>query len=134
MVKSSKLVSVSDAMNSKSQSLGKIQREQSVEFSEGIIKMWLLYLNKILNLNKPMSDEQIKLAAVLICEEFYMLKMSDLTLLFKRIISGQYGEFYERLSIDKVLTFFRNYLEERFEIAIDQSSRNHRDIKQNENN
>ena len=134
MVKSSKLVSVSDAMNSKSQSLGKIQREQSVEFSEGIIKMWLLYLNKILNLNKPMSDEQIKLAAVLICEEFYMLKMSDLSLLFKRIISGQYGEFYERLSIDKVLTFFRNYLEERFEIAIDQSSRNHRDIKQNEQN
>ena len=134
MVKSSKLVSVSDAMNSKSQSLGKIQREQSVEFSEGIIKMWLLYLNKILNLNKPMSDEQIKLAAVLICEEFYMLKMSDLSLLFKRIISGQYGEFYERLSIDKVLTFFRNYLEERFEIAIDQSSRDHRNVKQNENN
>ena len=134
MVKSSKLVSVSDAMNSKSQSLGKIQREQSVEFSEGIIKMWLLYLNKILNLNKPMSDEQMKLAAVLICEEFYMLKMSDLSLLFKRIISGQYGEFYERLSIDKVLTFFRNYLEERFEIAIDQSSRDHRDVKQNENN
>ena len=81
-----------------------------------------------------MSEEQMKLAATLICEEFYMLKMSDLTLLFKRIISGQYGEFYERLSIDKVLTFFRNYLEERFEIAIDQSSRNHRDIKQNENN
>ena len=134
MVKSSKLVSVSDAMNSKSQSLGKIQREQSVEFSEGIIKMWLLYLNKILNLNKPMSDEQIKLAAVLICEEFYMLKMSDLSLLFKRIISGQCGDFYERISINKVLTFFRNYLEERFEIAIDQSSRNHRDIKQNEQN
>ena len=134
MVKSSKLVSVSDAMNSKSQSLGKIQREQSVEFSEGIIKMWLLYLNKILNLNKPMSDEQIKLAAVLICEEFYMLKMSDLSLLFKRIISGQYGDFYERISINKVLTFFRNYLEERFEIAIDQSSRDHRDVKQNENN
>jgi hypothetical protein len=134
MVKSSKLVSVSDAMNSKSQSLGKIQREQSVEFSEGIIKMWLLYLNKILNLNKPMSDEQIKLAAVLICEEFYMLKMSDLSLLFKRIISGQCGDFYERISINKVLTFFRNYLEERFEIAIDQSSRDHRDIKQNEQN
>jgi hypothetical protein len=81
-----------------------------------------------------MSEEQMKLASVLICEEFYMLKMADLTLLFKRIISGQYGEFYERLSINKVLTFFRNYLEERFEIAIDQSSRNHRDVKQNESN
>ena len=134
MAHAGKLVSVNDAINSPSHSLGKIQREQSKKFTEGLVLIWLMYLNEILNLNKPMSEEQMKLAAVLICEEFYMLKMSDLTLLFKRIISGQYGEFYERLSIDKVLTFFRNYLEERFEIAIDQSSRDHRDVKQNENN
>jgi hypothetical protein len=134
MAHAGKLVSVTDAINSPSHSLGKIQREQSKKFTEGLVLVWLMYLNEILNLNKPMSEEQMKLAAVLICEEFYMLKMSDLTLLFKRIISGQYGEFYERLSIDKVLTFFRNYLEERFEIAIDQSSRDHRDVKQNENN
>ena len=134
MAHAGKLVSVTDAINSPSHSLGKIQREQSKKFTEGLVLVWLMYLNEILNLNKPMSEEQMKLAAVLICEEFYMLKMSDLTLLFKRIISGQYGEFYERISINKVLTFFRNYLEERFEIAIDQSSRNHRDIKQNENN
>jgi hypothetical protein len=134
MAHAGKLVSVTDAINSPSHSLGKIQREQSKKFTEGLVLVWLMYLNEILNLNKPMSEEQMKLASVLICEEFYMLKMSDLTLLFKRIISGQYGEFYERLSIDKVLTFFRNYLEERFEIAIDQSSRDHRDVKQNENN
>ena len=134
MAHAGKLVSVTDAINSPSHSLGKIQREQSKKFTEGLVLVWLMYLNEILNLNKPMSEEQMKLASVLICEEFYMLKMSDLTLLFKRIISGQYGEFYERLSINKVLTFFRNYLEERFEIAIDQSSRDHRDVKQNENN
>ena len=129
-----KLVSIKDAINSNSYSLGKLQREHSRKFTESIISNWLIYLNETLNLNNDMSIEQIRLASVLICEEFYMLKMSDLTLLFKRIISGQYGEFYERLSIDKVLTFFRNYLEERFEIAIDQSSRDHRDVKQNENN
>ena len=134
MAHAGKLVSVTDAINSPSHSLGKIQREQSKKFTEGLVLVWLMYLNEILNLNKPMSEEQMKLASVLICEEFYMLKMSDLTLLFKRIISGQYGDFYERISINKVLTFFRNYLEERFEIAIDQSSRNHRDVKQNESN
>ena len=132
MTHAGKLVSVNDAINSPSHSLGKIQREQSKKFTEGLVLIWLMYLNEILNLNKPMSEEQMKLASTLICEEFYMLKMADLTLLFKRIISGQYGEFYERLSIDKVLTFFRNYLEERFEIAIDQSSRAHRDLKQDE--
>ena len=133
MAHSGKIVSVTDAINSEAHSIGKIQREQSKKFTEGLIIYWLIYLNEILNLNKPMSEEQMKLTSVLICEEFYMLKMSDLTLMFKRIISGQYGEFYERLSIDKVLTFFRKYREERFEIAIDQSSRDHRDVKQNEN-
>ena len=74
-----------------------------------------------------MSEDQINLCSSMIVEEFYMLKMSDLTLLFKKIISGQYGEFYERLSIDKVLTFFREYLEERLNLAADNSLRNHSD-------
>ena len=103
-----KLVNIKDAINSDSKSLGKLQREHSREFTESIIQNWLIYLNRTLNLKNAMGTEQIKLASTLICEEFYMLKMADLTLLFKRIISGQYGEFYERLSIDKVITFFRN--------------------------
>ena len=72
-----------------------------------------------------MSEEQINLCSSMVVEEFYMLKMSDLTLLFKRIISGQYGEFYERLSIDKILTFLRNYLDERFNLAEEDSAREH---------
>ena len=132
MALASEIKSVSDAMSKDSHSIGKIQREQSKNFTEGLLLYWLIYLNQILNLKNPMSETQMVLASQLICEEFYMLKMSELTLLFKRIISGSYGEFYERLSIDKVLTFFRKYLEERFEIAIDESSRNHRDQKQNE--
>ena len=115
-----------------SHSIGKLQREESKNFTEGLLLYWLIYLNEILNLKNSMSEEQMKLASQLICEEFYMLKMSELTLLFKRIISGQFGEFYERLSIDKVMTFFREYREERFEIAIDQSSRDHINNKQNE--
>jgi len=58
-----------------------------------------------------------------------MLKISDLTLLFKRIISGSYGAFYERLGIDKVLDFFRQYLEERYQEAAQMSQQVHNDIK-----
>ena len=56
-----------------------------------------------------------------------MLKISDLTLLFKRIISGSYGAFYERLGIDKVLDFFRQYLEERYQEAAQMSQQVHND-------
>ena len=122
-----KVATVDDAMNTSTPSIAFLQRAKGKEFSEGLITFWLIYLNNILNLNKPMSEDQITLCAKMIVEEYYMLKISDLTLIFKRIISGQYGEFYERLSIDKVMTFFRTYLDERFSQAADASLRNHED-------
>lgn len=125
MLHSGKVKTIEEAINSKAPSIGKFQNQQGKQFTEGLITFWLLYLNKVLNLNKPMSEEQINLCSSMIVEEFYMLKVSDLTLLFKRIISGQYGEFYERLSIDKVLTFFREYLEERYTLAGEASQRDH---------
>ena len=120
-----KVKTIEQALNSKAPSIASFQRQQGRQFTEGLITFWLLYLNNILNLNKPMSEEQINLCSNMVVEEFYMFKVSDLTLLFKRIISGQYGEFYERLSIDKILTFFRTYLEERFTLAGEASLRNH---------
>lgn len=125
MLHSGKVKTIEEAINSKAPSIGNFQNQQGRQFTEGLITFWLLYLNKVLNLNKPMSEEQINLCSSMIVEEFYMLKVSDLTLLFKRIISGQYGEFYERLSIDKVLTFFREYLEERYIQAGEASQRDH---------
>ena len=133
LLKLNDIISVEDAINSEMHSIGRLQREESKKFTRGLVIVWLAYLNKMLNLNKSMSETQIKLASSLICEDFYMLKMSDLTLIFRRIISGQYGEFFERLSIDKVLTFFREYREERFEIAINESERAHINNKQNQN-
>lgn len=121
--------SIVDAIDSKSPSLGTFQREKGKGFTRGYIALWLMYLNNILNLNKPMTEQQIELASVKIAEEFYMLKVSDITFLFNKIIGGEYGEFYESLSIAKLLTFFRNYLEERFEQATDRSLRKHKDLK-----
>jgi hypothetical protein len=125
MLHAGKVKTIEEAMNSKAPSIGRFQNEHGSQFTEGLMTFWLLYLNKILNLNKPMSEDQINLCSSMVVEEFYMLKISDLTLLFKKIISGQYGEFYERLSIDKILTFFRTYLEERYTLAGEASAREH---------
>ena len=127
MASAGKLITISDAIEAKAPTLATFKREHSKVFTEKLIMTWLVYLNTILNLNKPMSEEQIRLCSAMIVEEFYMLKMSDLTLLFKRIISGSYGEFYERLGIDKILKFFRTYLEERYDEAARQSQQVHND-------
>lgn len=123
-----KLTGIDVAMNAPAPTLGTIQREKSRNFTIGLVMGWLVYLNDILNLNKPMSEDQIELCAIEITDEFYSLKISDLTFLFRRIIAGQYGEFYESLSISKVLTFFRNYFDERCLLAEKQTIRHHADF------
>ena len=126
---SGKVRTVENAINSKSVTVGTLQRARGRDFTEGLIMGWLAYLNDILNLNKPMTDDQIEMCAIEVVNDYYNLKFSDLTLLFKRIISGQYGEFYESLSIPKVLTFFRDYNEERLNISFEKNLKKHNDRK-----
>lgn len=126
---SGKLTTIDKALNAPAPTLGTLQREKTKDFAIGLTMGWLVYLNDILNLNKPMTEDQIELCAIEINETYYSLKISDLTFLFKKIISGTYGEFYESLTIPKVLSFFREYFEERCQLAEQQSQRIHCDTK-----
>jgi hypothetical protein len=123
-----KLATIEDAMNSPAPTLGTFHREKSRDFTIGLVMGWLVYLNDLLNLKKPMTEDQIEMCAIEITDTFYTLKMSDLAYLFRRIISGQYGEFYESLTISKVLTFFREYFDERCKHAARESERRHADF------
>ena len=127
-----KLTTLSTAINSAAPTLAALQREKGKDFAIGLTMGWLVYLNDILNLNKPMTEDQIDLCATEVIEHYGSLKMSDLTYLFRKIISGQYGEFYESLTIQKVLTFFRQYFDERCEVAEQESIRSHADFASND--
>lgn len=124
----SKLKTINQAMNADAPTLGTFNREHGKEFTEGLIMAWLMHLNLILNLKRPMSDEAIEMCAIDVVKEFYAIKISDLTFLFKRIYSGYYGEFYESLSIPKVMTFFREYFDERCDVAENESLSKHKEI------
>lgn len=126
---SGKLTTIDKALNAPAPTLGTLQREKTKDFAIGLTMGWLVYLNDILNLNKSMTEDQIELCSIEINETYYSLKISDLTFLFKKIISGAYGEFYESLTIPKVLSFFREYFEERCQLAEQQSQRTHADTK-----
>jgi hypothetical protein len=129
---SGKLRIIDDAISSNAPTLGTFIRAKGREFTEQFVIGWLIYLNDILDLKKPMSADQIQLTAIEIINTYFYLKLSDFTLLYKRIISGVYGEFYESLSIAKVLTFFRDYNEERIVKCAENSERNHKDQKSNQ--
>ena len=123
-----KLTNLSAAMNTTAPTLAAINREKGKDFAIGLTMGWLVYLNDILNLNKPMTEDQIDLCATEVIETYGSLKMSDITYLFRKIINGQYGEFYESLTVQKVLTFFRQYYDDRCSLAELESQRDHADF------
>jgi hypothetical protein len=129
MKHSGKLKTISDAINSKAPTLAVIKKENGLEFTQSFLVMWLVYLNKLLDLKNPMNEEQLDLCAETVLSDFYALKISDMTLVFKEIVSGKHGKFYERLSISDVLLIFSNYFNERCKAAEDETIRVHNDIK-----
>jgi len=123
-----KLTTIAAAIAADAPTIAALQRAKGKEFAIGFTMAWLVYLNDILNLNKSMTEDQIELCALEINQAYNSLKISDITYLFRRIISGAYGEFYESLTIPKVLAFFRDYFEQRCIIGEEESLRAHRDF------
>lgn len=89
------------------------------------IVKWLIELNEMMDLNKPMTNAQILMTAQMIMEDYYYLKSTDLALFFTRIIKGQFGEMYESLSITKIMSWLAVYSEERMNMGAQESHMKH---------
>lgn len=110
--------------------LNAVKRKAGRNFIEGVVIGWLVHLNELLDLKKKMSEQQIEYAARMILDDFGSLKFSDLTLLFNQIIKGQHGSFYESLGIDKIMTIFQNYFDQRCEVGMNRSISKNIEMKQ----
>ncbi len=126
------LKTVSEAASDKTTpTLASVQNQAGKNFISGMLKAWILYLNNILNLKRPMTENQITLATSLILQEYYSLRFADLTVLFRNIITGKYGSFYESLTIDKLMKLFEEYWEERCELSASSNYSKHIEFNQN---
>jgi len=117
------------AYSDKSDSLAVINKKVGKETSLLILETWIVNLNDFLNISRKMTPEQIKETADMIYDEFYYLKISDISLIFKRIKTGFYGEFYESIDGMKLLKMFADYSQERVNMIIEQGIREHNKIK-----
>lgn len=118
------------ALDKETKTLGSMIREQGQEFSEGVLQAWILFLNESLNVKRQMSDQQIEMSSEMILEEYGSLRFADLTVLFKSIIKGDYGSFYESLSIDKLMGFFKDYFDKRCEVSASSNDSKHFEFRQ----
>lgn len=130
---SSSLKGVSDALSRQTLSLVQIKKGKGEVFLRSYISMWLIYLNEVLNLNNPLTEAQIELCAEQIMADYHHLKISELSLIFKRIVSGECGELYERISMPKIMNIFRQYEQERTEVVVTQNQQAHEQFRYQEN-
>ena len=133
LMHSSSLKGVSDALSRQTLSLVQIKKGQGEVFLRSYISMWLIYLNEVLNLNNPLTEAQIELCAEQIMADYHHLKISELSLIFKRIVSGECGELYERISMPKIMNIFRQYDQERTEVVVTQNQQAHEQFRYREN-
>ena len=124
---------VSDALSRNTVSLVDIKKGKGQAFLRSYIALWLIELNELLNLKNPLSEAQITLCTEQIITDYSFLKLSELSLIFKRIVSGEFGELYERISMPKLMSIFRQYEQERTEVVTSESQQSHESFRYREN-
>ena len=118
------LRSIEDVLKLKNQpSIGKMALSNNK--MKIVIVNWLIEANEFMNLKKPMTQEQIVLAATTILEDYDFLNTADLALFFKNLINGKYGNMYESFNNQKLCDSLDQYKESRFECAGNMSQAKH---------
>jgi hypothetical protein len=107
------VTSIEKSISQNSPFLFQVCKEQGTEKTEAYLKLWLINLNESLNLKRPLSEDQIDETAFNIVQDYKNLTISDINLIFTRAKKGFYGEFYESISMSKIMSFFNKYFEER---------------------
>lgn len=133
LMRSVTIKGVSDALSRNTVSLVDIKKGKGQAFLRSYIAIWLIDLNELLNLKNPLSEAQITLCTEQIITDYSFLKLSELSLIFKRIVSGEFGELYERISMPKLMSIFRKYEQERTEVVTSESQQDHERFRYQEN-
>lgn len=102
---------------SETPTLGELQRTHGEELTEGYICVWLAFIQDMAGVKNKMNNNQIQLCSQMVLEKYKFLKIADLNLISKIVIRGDFGQFFENISIPKVLDWFNQYSEQRSEEA-----------------
>ncbi len=98
---------------------GKLSRTKGSKFSESIIIFWLINLNELIYGNdkaKALTLKQIEMTAEILIERYEVknITITDLSLIFRKAFSGEYGKLYGRLRPDIIIDWFLSYFEDRY--------------------
>ena len=125
------VLTIKDAVKVNAPRLGKAVNEYGSTKMKGYIKLWLIDLNMMSGVSRPLNEPQLDFIANSIINKCRELSIVDINLIFNNAIEGKYGQFYESLSPPKILSWFDEYLSVRMDICESMSFENHLSNKDN---
>ena len=106
-------------------SLAKVRKQYGADFTEAYIAIWITNLVDFVSVGKKMGEQQIYETAMFIAEEYFMLTIADINMVFQGIKKGKYGQLYDRIDGTIILSCFKQYFDERCATAESISLREH---------
>lgn len=114
-------LAIAETSQDKYPSLSVLRRDYGNEKIEAVIKLYLIDLCENVNLKRPLKDTQVDNIAREVVATYYALTIADVHVIFRKAKTGEYGEFYESLDMPKVMSWFREYFNNRCDLAAEQS-------------
>jgi hypothetical protein len=125
------VTTIQKAVKTKTPTVSKIAHTFGDLRAEKFIKVWLLDLNKSLDVKNPLSAKQVDDIAFYVVNDYRNISLADLNVIFSDAKKGVYGSMYESLSTDKVLGWILKYNHERLEVCAANSYQDHAQQKEN---
>jgi len=88
-----------------------------------VVELHVVSLVGSINITKTLTTFQIKEIAIEVLSEFFYLSVVEIGYVFRKAKRGEYGKLYGALSMLDVLTWFREYSEERTQVFIQDSTK-----------
>jgi len=113
-----KMTSAAQVLASGDTCTGLLTRKLEPRRIEALIKLYIVRLNELLDLKRPLSEIAIdEIAATLMTGLYRNLSLTDIAFVLQQAVRGVYGEMYESLNVTKVIRWFDAYFNERIATA-----------------
>lgn len=115
--------SIEKAVNEEKNGISVYVKELGFDTVQALIELHLVALNHSVNVSNPLTTLQIKEISIEILTSYYFLSMVEIGFIFRKAKRGDYGKFYNCLSMPEILHWFHAYSEERMNYWINENTK-----------
>ena len=122
------ITTIDQAINFDIPTISALIRDHSPEFTRSLLMTWIVRLNQEVK-GTPMTEAQIKTCAMRIMQKHTSLKLSDLTLVWNKVIDGEI-KLYGGLATSDIIELLDNHLTSRGLYSADKNLSKHYEFNQ----